>query len=157
MFTSVHSKVLSLTNGFGRSRSIKNKHACKVLYDGAGSSQEITRHTNCHRWWISGAMIRVTPLVSNWTHEREGSWDCQGNASPYTAAANEGVMGISSISRPRYRPPWAGSSGVRPTQGNPWVGRVSGLYGPLFAGRPMGPQGPIKGYHVTIKTPKLAS
>jgi hypothetical protein len=26
--------------------------------------------------------------------------------------------------RPRYGPPWAGSSGVRPTQGNPWVGRV---------------------------------
>jgi hypothetical protein len=40
---------------------------------------------------------------------------------------------------------------VRPTQGDQWVGRVLGLYGPPFAGRPMGPQGPIKGYHVTVK------
>jgi sterol desaturase/sphingolipid hydroxylase (fatty acid hydroxylase superfamily) len=39
--------------------------------------------------------------------------------------------------RPRYGPPCAGSSGVRPTQGNPWVGRVLGRYGPPFAGRPM--------------------
>jgi hypothetical protein len=49
-------------------------------------------------------------------------------------------------SRPRYGPPWAGSSEVRPTQGNPWVGRVLGLYGPPFAGRPMGPKGPINLY-----------
>jgi hypothetical protein len=48
--------------------------------------------------------------------------------------------------RPRYGPPWAGSSGVRPTQGNLWVGRVLGLYGPLFTGRPMGPKGPIYFY-----------
>jgi hypothetical protein len=56
------------------------------------------------------------------------------------------VEGTRLVARPRYGPPWAGSSGVRPTQGNPWVGRVLGLCGPPFAGRPMGPKGPINFY-----------
>jgi hypothetical protein len=61
---------------------------------------------------------------------------------PFMELAN----GKARVSRPRYGPPWAGSSGVRPTQGNPWVGRVLGLYGPLFTGRPIGPKGPINFY-----------
>jgi hypothetical protein len=62
-------------------------------------------------FWTAPRNVKNKRLLDTPTKEQPQTWRILRQS-----------RGQTGLFRPRYGPPWAGSSGVRPTQGNPWVG-----------------------------------